>query len=365
MSENLIVTNKKERIQYIDALRGFTMILVVFAHVELFGFFNFGYETFIGKLFQSFRMPLFFFISGFIAYKSDRIWTWDICWQLTRKKILIQIIPALFFGLIYTYCYLHYDVATFISDPSKAGYWFTFVLLEMFLIYYILNGFSHIICSKVRCSESVVTSCLLILTAIILYLLKLPLKLVPVLDTIGNYTSIHYTFNYFIYFVFGVLARQYFTVFKRLIDNKYFSAIIIIAFTVVFYSTHQVTMNVDLENIVWKVIITLLESIAGFLGIIIVYSFFNKYSLSFDNTTKIGNALQYIGRRTLDVYLLHYFFLPYFPKFGDYLIAHNNIIVELVVGLILSILIIAVCLCVSNIIRISPFLGKYLFGARK
>ena len=55
-----------KRLEYIDALRGFTMILVVFAHII-----NYGYhitdakaetmDTF-NNLFIRFRMPLFFFI---------------------------------------------------------------------------------------------------------------------------------------------------------------------------------------------------------------------------------------------------------------------------------------------------------------
>ena len=56
---------QKKRIEYLDALRGFTMILVVMSHVALF---NLGvdvrsdgcYHTY----FQLFRMPLFFFVSG-------------------------------------------------------------------------------------------------------------------------------------------------------------------------------------------------------------------------------------------------------------------------------------------------------------
>ena len=139
MSENITLSNKSSRIQYIDALRGFTMILVVFAHVKTFGFFEFSYETVVGKFFQSFRMPLFFFISGFIAYKAGRVWSRDVVWQLTKKKMRVQIIPALVIGLIYTCLYLHKDLHFFVADPSKAGYWFTLALLEMFLLFYFLS----------------------------------------------------------------------------------------------------------------------------------------------------------------------------------------------------------------------------------
>lgn len=360
-----MIDKRSKRIQYIDALRGFTMILVVFAHVETFCFFKFGYETFIGRLFQSFRMPLFFFISGYIAYKKDRIWSIKTCWHLARKKISIQVIPTLFFGLIYTYCYLRSDFSTFISDASKMGYWFTFVLLEMFLIYYTLNGVSYVICKKMRWPESTVVMILLVLTAVVCYLLKLPLKLIPLLDTIGNYTSLHYTFNYFVYFVFGVLFRSYYNFFLSLIDNKYFNAIVILFFAAIFFFSSDLLINTNNRDTLIKVVITILETVLGFLGILIVFTFFRKNSASFDSSTKLGVMLQYVGRRTLDVYLLHYFFLAPIPKIGEYLTVSNNVVIELSLGFILSIFIVGLCLCISNVIRVSPFLGKYLFGARE
>lgn len=60
-----VISQPTKRIEYIDALRGFTMILVVFSHVEMT---SLGFETptFLNSMFMSFRMPLFFFISGFI-----------------------------------------------------------------------------------------------------------------------------------------------------------------------------------------------------------------------------------------------------------------------------------------------------------
>ena len=66
------------RLQYIDALRGFTMILVVFAHVETYMLSIDPNTTFISSLFISFRMPLFFFISGYIAFKSKKVWIFEL-----------------------------------------------------------------------------------------------------------------------------------------------------------------------------------------------------------------------------------------------------------------------------------------------
>lgn len=286
MCDNFI-TNKVARIQYIDALRGFTMILVVFAHVETFGFFNFGYETFVGKLFQSFRMPLFFFISGFLAYKADRVWDIQTCWKLTKKKLVVQIVPALIFGLVYTYFYVHTDFHAFVSNPAKLGYWFTLVLLEMLLLYYFLSGLTYVLSKRIRVSESSMSVFLLIFFAVGLFLLKLPFKTSPSLDMLGNYTSLHYTFSYFMYFVFGVLARQYMKIFERIIDNKLITAIAIVVFSGVFYWYSQLDLDLYQNGVIGKVILTIVESVMGFVGIVIVFAFFRKNASTFDSTTSL------------------------------------------------------------------------------
>ena len=85
------------RIEYIDALRGITMILVVFNHVELFSF-KISPALIANEVFMSFRMPLFFFISGFIGYKAGVEWTRKTWWAMSKKKLMVQLIPTFFFG---------------------------------------------------------------------------------------------------------------------------------------------------------------------------------------------------------------------------------------------------------------------------
>ena len=88
MTTNTLQPTK--RIEYIDALRGMTMILVVFSHVEMTTF-GITAPTFINNLFMSFRMPLFFFISGFIGYKASIEWNLRTWWTMSKKKLLIQL----------------------------------------------------------------------------------------------------------------------------------------------------------------------------------------------------------------------------------------------------------------------------------
>lgn len=60
------------RIEWIDAMRGFTMLIVVWYHVCLNTYCGESYDVFT-LFFKTFRMPLFFFISGFIAFRLGEI----------------------------------------------------------------------------------------------------------------------------------------------------------------------------------------------------------------------------------------------------------------------------------------------------
>lgn len=138
----MTTTVPKKRIEYLDALRGFTMLLVVYHHVELFGF-HLSPEYSINSVFIQFRMPLFFFVSGFLAYSAGKVWTGKVWISATQKKILIQVIPTLVFGLLYTYLVKQQNIQTFLAHSYKLGYWFTISLLEMFIIYYTCNYLAH------------------------------------------------------------------------------------------------------------------------------------------------------------------------------------------------------------------------------
>ena len=65
---------KKPRLEWLDALRGFTMILVVANHVSQMGFEQQWKLSSSLPFLLLFRMPLFFFVSGFLAYKATQVW---------------------------------------------------------------------------------------------------------------------------------------------------------------------------------------------------------------------------------------------------------------------------------------------------
>ncbi len=86
---------KKPRLEWLDSLRGFTMILVVANHVLGLGL---GMSPKVSSSMQflvMFRMPLFFFVSGFLAYKAGLLWNGKTLGTLLLKKIRVHCFTCL------------------------------------------------------------------------------------------------------------------------------------------------------------------------------------------------------------------------------------------------------------------------------
>ena len=234
----------------------------------------------------------------------------------------------------------------------------------MFLIYYIVNQFVFYRKNTTKSQFNDTLWCaLLIGLAVVMYVAKIPFKMIPTLCVFGDITSLHYTFNFFQFFVFGLMAAHFKVYFEILLTNKYVCAFVVLAFFIgwflkTFYVAPHETAVVDM----WKCLATLLDTICGYLGVVLVYGFFVKHQVWFSSHTYTGRRLQGIGRRTLDIYLLHYFFLPTLPMVGTFLSLYPNVVVELCIGGIISLLVIGCSLVVSELLRMSDYLAYWLFG---
>ena len=370
MSENL--SSMSKRLGWLDALRGFTMILVVTNHVALKSFaMQIKWSAAI-QFFLLFRMPLFFFISGFLAYKAGRVWNARTLGELSLKKLRVQIIPTvvfflLFLAMIPTTPFVE-SLSKALASSMKAGYWFTLVLLYMLLTYYL---FSYL--------ESKLSS-----FHLPLFTFHLPLSsfLLPLLFIVSlclfetcylpkyfswasghkgpqneflNYTSLVEMFRYFPFFLFGNIVHRYWEQAQRLMDSRWlFPAVTILATVCTIEVLKWHTLH-----LAWA---SLPHTLAMFLLLSMVFMFFRHYHEFFEQT-RLGTSLQFIGRRTLDIYLLHYFFLPKLPMVGEFFrVNRHNFILDTTASLVIALLVIGFCIITSQLLRVSPFFKKYLFG---
>ncbi len=355
---------KKPRLEWLDALRGFTMILVVAYHVAIMGFGESWRHSSSIPFLMLFRMPLFFFVSGFLAYKASQVWTAGNLGTLVLKKFRVQVVPTVFFFLLATAIF-HKKFLTGMMDnlasDMKGGYWFTIVLLYMFLIYY---PFAYLE-SKLKVKSWIPITLLFVLSMAVYETNYLPkvfewaqgsrLRKTVITDFL-NYSSVNQLLLYFPFFLYGNIVHRYWDKAQRVMDSKWFFPIVVI---VVILATLD-ALKWHTLRMTWA-IIPLTVSKFGLLTIVFMY--FRHYKEYFTKLSPIGSSLQYIGRRTLDIYLIHFLFLPNLPGVGTFFNTHaHNFAIDTSLSVIVGMLIIGFCIITSNILRISPFFKKWLFG---
>ena len=355
--------SQTKRIEFIDALRGFTMILVVLNHIETQGFVN--EPSIIGRILMTFRMPLFFFISGYIAYKANKVWNLSNYILDCLKKIKVQLIPTLVFGLSFAYLIDKSNIITFFTDVHKLGYWFTLTLLSMFVIYYTISiVFTKITNASIDNNKGLYAIVLIGLCGVLVIFDKLFLKIFPEQILLYNALSLSQVASYMPFFVCGIIASSYKQRFENIINNQYAITSVILMFIVITTSRILLLQYTGILTPKIELCVKLAMGINGLLGIVIVYKFFQSNQITFSQNNRLGRGLQYIGRRTLDIYVLHFFLIPDLSYLKEYM-GSSSTVVGLFTCLIVALMVVAVCLVISSVLRLSPILSQYLFGVKQ
>ncbi len=329
-----------ERIKYLDVMRGVTMLLVVYQHIRSYSIGLDGDDSDFASLFLLFRMPMFFFISGYIAYKSVNEWNIAFYGKRLLKKAKVQLIPTIIFFVMFSLYAKH--TVNIVSFPG--GYWFTLVLFEMFFIYFTLS----LICKYLKLYGA--TEVILIAVAIFSMFMPIPE---------GN--SVHWLClsqlrGYTRFFVFGILCRKYENYFLSILTKNFYTTLLIVVVTVLLTMNHLGKMELfPYSKLIFEVVLKC--------GLVcVVFMFFYHYRVYWNGNSIISRSLQFIGHRTLDLYMLHYFFLPDIPQLYDFFAEPGNEVLEFVFLAFITLAITGVSLFVSSVLRCSPFLAKWLFG---
>lgn len=303
------------------------MLLVIYSHLcyKLFGIYP---ESVLNNIFVTFRMPLFFFVSGFFMFSDKMDYT------LYRKRLLnrffIQLYPTLL--LLGAFCTLTgADYAEALTTPFKEGYWFTFVSVEM----YVIIGMVILLICRLQLSKQakarilLLIACLSAVTCVIFRktgLSETPLYQILSVDPFSHFTP---------YLCMGCIFRIYYVDFiNRFLKLKY-----LISFTVILLLT----------NLFPKYsLFTLLPAISGIY--LLHYVCYHLYNLS--NKSQIikqtNKTLGYIGTLTLEIYLLHYIILhiarTLFPSLVSIGQQMANTALEFPVYIAVSLIVAAICI---------------------
>lgn len=324
------------------------MLLVVSSHIELF---MVGAPDFsLNVLLSEFRMPLFFFVSGFVFYKSGRSYGWKEMKELVRKKIFVQVVSPLLFLLVF--CRIRdIDITHSLFTAAKSGYWFTFVLFEFFIIYSTLHRAMELVPLKGRTKDA-----LWMVIGLVLYVVC-AVGHQRVNQEISGLFAVE-KIPYILYFILGTRVRKNWTAVEALLDSKFGVAVLVALFAGL-----NVWGGVVRQLPLGGVAFVVMTAVSG---VFLTIAFFRHYADSFSSATRLGCVMQYVGRRTLDVYLIHYFLLESWMACGVVDFTGTSLyFLQFVVCIGISIVVMGGCMLVSNVLRTSPFLGHYLFGVKR
>ena len=164
------------------------------------------------------------------------------------------------------------------------------------------------------------------------------------------------TWRYYLFFYIGSWVRRHFDVFLSWTNNPIILLLVACGFMLVAIMPHT-------DMAIWAY---LTFAVGGILGLTMVFTLFRMAAPVLTKSHLVGNFLQFLGTRTLDIYLLHYFFLPrFFLPYGEQIRNWHCKPLEFVAVLALALVVVLICLAVSYMIRLSPFLSRWLFGVRK
>lgn len=260
------------------------------------------------------------------------------------------LLPAIIWGSIYVYLN---DISMYycIMDVFKSGYWFSLTLFEFIAIQYVYDRF---FLKKNFHVYGIGLLCL----SLFLWGISLPF----VCRTFGGIAGIIGTplLRYYLYFVVGLMVRHYvatkiWSVVQNVVVSGALMSFVLIA--VITWGNNPVVASG-----MWFHLRLILFELSA---LILVFSLFYKHREYFADSSKFSRIMIFIGRRTFDVYLLHYFFLPMnLHKIGTYFISNSQPVVECIFSGIITVGVVSVCLIASELLRVSSLGAKWLFGGR-
>ena len=331
----------KARNENMDIARSLGIILVVVGHIIQMNCGDFS-NNMVFQVIYSFHMPLFFFISGYVTYKTD----WNPKYDWILKKFVSLVIPYLVWFVI-KYSLNGYIIENGILSAFKLlatkydiGYWF---LLSLFLCdcaLFLAVRLSRL-CVRIDSLRVQVVCCLVVLC------------LFWILQHFENYLGTSSVWAYFPYVICGYTIAG--TVHKELVSvNKimilvggFITGITFFALCIVKFADHNMLL---FESIMRSTGVKQFASEIDdkFLALMAIDGVF-CFSFILKNTS-LCKILTYLGKHTVEIYVIHFSLLRTYV---------DNIYINCMISFFVALLL---PLGIEIVLRRAIFVHKLLFG---
>lgn len=334
----------KHRIDFIDLIKGFAIFTVVVGHVieknvstpaQSIPAYNFIY---------AFHMPLFMFIGGYVANFQYAKASFKGGGNYLLKKSRELLLPYLLWPLIFApFFYGNVDLSEFTPTKlteqvitnikSYSGLWFLITFWALSIIGFITMSSGNLFRSKYKkiMSEGITMSILL--------------GVVYILSEIFPYELWRQILAYFIFFFIGVFMARY-EILQKLATTKWI------------YSICWIILLIGASQFVAGENHNITKLITGSVSIPVFYYLARTLTVP----TAVKNYLMTIGRYSLAIYIVHYYFLfisskaPLFSNLSVWWITF--------ISIVFAVIITYICVIFAKLIETIPLLNLLLFGKR-
>ena len=322
---------------HIDQLKGLAILLMVMGHALAWSYNDYSFlnnqlctmtteqsnASIVWKIIYSFHMPLLFFVSGFLFFKTENIESFG---TKIKKRINRLLIPYLTTG-IFVYFLRGYF-----------GYWFFITLFALNLIVF----FELFVLSKVQNKLWVDIVSRIVVVIIIAVAVKLTKNYLP--KSLSHFASLP---SYYIVFMFGYMVHKY-KILEAFCKNQIVSLLCFITYIVMMVLSNNYEINGRL---------LLLTPICA---IVFLYNLFNGFEIKW-----LGEI---VGKNSMEIYVFHLFFVASFQEVGQYILHINSLPLSITIQLTYSIVISAIAvifsLATARVLKSNKYLA-FLFGFKQ
>lgn len=319
---------KKQRIQYIDRLKGFAILAVIFGHLSMWQLGGYHSPTWFVN---TFHMPVFLFLSGLVITPPDIF--------KCLRKLLQFILPGLIVGVVYAY-YYGSDIERFLYHDSKMGYWYLFVLSGYYILMMLFHYVNTYIGKKSLIVDIALAATIFVGLAGLHFLLG---------KKVSDLFCVYKMCTFWPVFFFGYMVNKYKKLKDFIFSNIGYTIALIVYAVGLYLSYREFWYYIGIP-----------------LGLFAAAFFANLFQRRENSTSLIERELARLGRGSLDVYIFHYFFLWTISlhPVGTYCFETGNLLLFVLVSVVLSVIIAYLCLLVGYILKSSSLLQTIIFGKR-
>lgn len=292
----------KERNSHVDIIRGIAILLVVLGHTMTGCTLN-SQDSFLFNIVWSLQMPLFILISGYVTRYSKKISSGGMLWSYVKRRTMAYLLPWTVWTFLVRGILLgrveYFNFKTVFWNMDS-GYWFLISIWTISLIFGVSSYLANRITSKKNCSNGNLKD--IIFTGIF-YVVGMALLAAVGLALGLSFFCIKLTLYYMPFYFVGYIYGKLQDKINEKAKGRWLTQIVV---AVSLFAWLAIILRISLYSISDSGMGILVRAFASLTGCIAVCGVISPL---FSNNQIGGGPLSWCGIHSLEIYIVHYYFL--------------------------------------------------------